>query len=551
MSTSLLYYENPSLSIEERWLLWQWSQRIGIEQAVTCSVRELGEQLGMTLRQVQKALTLLKEKGFIIATSQPNGRGRPSYEYLFSSLIKEKLLELAYPESAFLKLVKQLGNVDGDRCDVIAGQTKATTPVTSSYTKVKVAPLQHSNESSAHEESLASTAYDSCLNDPIRKTSLSLASRWVLMVKLAHADLAGTVVGLSHRRLQHLTGLSLSGLRDQRGKLFELGILAEYHFGRGSGRGVKDSNKVSYYRFDLGHPIFDSQARLAIQLTILPTRKESRSTALFDGIVDAMFVAAQAISDPEQSGTLASAEELLPPLSYIEPLAGWLVKEYNAASAAWLLERVHFYAISLLSTVWQRLAENKAGPKTPVEVIFQKIYEELPKERLSIPLAPHITIDSPCEDEANQLENENIQEKHSLIATLIYALAHHVALELQYDLGKLMFKHGYTYSSLMDFHIVPFRSDPTSLHTETLKYRPVRLCGFVSRDHPDAFKKAEVLIIDYFNRRVFMDLGAQLRRFERSSSMSKTAKPFLPHDAVLVLASKTPLGLGGKSSPFK
>mgnify|MGYP003134230297 CR=1 FL=1 len=550
MSTSLLFYEDPSLSIEERWLLWQWSQRIGMDQKVTRSVRELGEQLGMTLRQVQKALTLLKGKGFIIATAQPYGRGRPSYEYRLSPLLKEKLLESTCPESPFIEQVKQLGNVDEIRRNDLVDQTKATTPVTSSHAKVSVAPLQHSNKSSTHEDSLASPAYDSLLSNPVRKTSLSLASRWVLMVKLAHADLVGTVVGLSHRRLQHLTGLSISGLRDQRGKLFEMGILAEYHFGRGSGRGVKNSNKVSYYRFDLGHPIFDSQARLAIQLTILPTRKESRSTALFDGIVDVMFVAAQAISDPEQSGTLASVKELLPPLSYIEPLAGWLVKEYNAASAAWLLERVHFYAISLLSTSWQRLAENKAGPKTPVEVIFQKIYEELPKERLSIPLAPHIIIDSPCEDEANQLENENGQEKLSLLATLIYALAHHVALELQYKLGKLMFKHGYTDFSVMDFHIVPFRTDPTFLHKETLKYKPVRLCGFVSRHHPDSFKKAEAPIFGYFDRRVPMVLGAQLRRFQRSSSMSKTMKPLLPDDVVLVIAPKNASKYCWQKAPF-
>ncbi|SFU49023.1 hypothetical protein [Halomonas korlensis] len=459
MPQALFYLEDSSLTPEARWLLWQWSRHIGLERAVTCSVRELLASLGMTLRQGQKALMLLKEQGAIIATPKPRGRGRSSYEYRLAPELQEKMATQSCPERPLMDVVERLGNLaEAPGVDTL-NQTQ-NEPTQEDQAQEETAhdsldendasldpsdPLVDIEANSTSVEAASpplapdQASHANLLDGASRKASLTLVNRWVLMVLFAHADENGTVMGLGHARLQRLTGLSLSRLQSQRRKLFDHGVLARYQPGR-AGR-VLGHRLHSIYHLDLDHPSVRSTGRPVLQLELLPSRTDTPDTSLCEVIVDAMFMAVRTAGNPDQREDYQRARLVLPRTDYATP--PWDIVRalpFDREVTTWLRVYVHRAATQLLNIAWQPLKEWAAGPDTPVNVVMEDLHSALSGSRVAgSEAAPDDAQDVTPEQASASETNHKVplarrEGEYAALAKLLYALAHHIAKELQQNL---------------------------------------------------------------------------------------------------------------------
>lgn len=430
MTHALLYHEDPTLTPEARWLLWKWARRIGLDQAKTCSVRELLKQLGMTLRQGKTTLESLKEEGVIVATKQPNGRGRPCHQYRVAYDLQEQLASLSCPEHPLMRDVERLGEFSrASDCDIPDQVKVCTNPSENSEPNVTTELTLALPKDGDLKEALT-TSYSNLLDGQARKARLTLANRWLLMVLLTHADENGAVMGLSQARLQRLTGLSLNRLNNQRCKLRDLGVMIRYHPGY-TGR-VLGLRLHSIYYLALDHVLIGRPPQPAIQVELLPTPSDHRNTSIVEVIIHALFRAAEVVKDPAQKDVLDRMMAVLPARHHMKPV--WEVVHAlsdHLAVKLWLRGHVHQAAIQLLNTAWKPLEELEAGPDTPIKGVVDALTLALEKPAMEERTDKRVN-SGVKQNKGKALDRD--REHRALLVRLLYALAHRLASDLQYIL---------------------------------------------------------------------------------------------------------------------
>lgn len=433
MTHALLYHEDPTLTPEARWLLWKWARRIGLDQAKTCSVRELLKQLGMTLRQGKTTLESLKEEGVIVATKQPNGRGRPCHQYRVTYDLQEQLESLSCPEPLLMGDVERLGEFfRASDCDIPDQVQVCTNPSENSEPNVTT-ELTLALPKDGGLKKASTTSDSNLLDGQARKAHLTLANRWLVMVMLAHADENGAVMELSQARLQRLTGLSMSRLNNQRRKLRDLGLIRRYHPGY-TGR-VLGHRLNSIYYLALDHVLIGRPPQCAIQVELLPTPSEDHNTSIVEVIIHALFKAAEAVSDPAQEDVFKRMMVVLPMQRHMEPV--WEVVHAlpnHLAVKLWLRGHVHRAAIQLLNTAWKPLEELKAEPDTPIKAVVDALTLALEKPAMEERIDKR-EISGAKNNKGKVLDEDS--EHRALLVRLLYTLAHRLASDLQYVLLNL------------------------------------------------------------------------------------------------------------------
>lgn len=436
MTHALLYHEDPTLTPEARWLLWKWARRIGLDQAKTCSVRELLEQLGMTLRQGKTTLESLKEEGIIVATKQPNGRGRPCHQYRVAYDLQEQLVSLSCPEPLLMGDVERLGEFSRASDWDIPDQVQVCTNTSENCEPNVTTELTLALPKDGDLKKASTTSNSNLLDGQARKARLTLANRWLLMVMLAHADENGAVMGLTQARLQRLSGLSLNRLNNQRRKLRDLGIIIRYQPGY-TGR-VLGHRLNSIYHLALDHALIGRPLQSAIQVELLPSPSEDHNTSIVEVIIHALFKAAEAVNDPAQEDVFKRMMVVLPMRHHMKPV--WEVVHAlpnHLAVKLWLRGHVHRAAIQLLNTAWKPLEELKAGPDTPIKGVVDALTLALEKPAMEERIDKREI--SGAKNNKGRALNED-SEHRALLVRLLYTLAHRLASDLQYVLLNLSAK---------------------------------------------------------------------------------------------------------------
>jgi len=433
MDIRLLHYQNNALSPEARWLLLQWSQEIGLEEQLACPVRGLYKRLGLTLQRGGQALAKLKMLGITTCEPVRRGRGRPISCFGISTAFRRQLADIALSDTPHQPEIEGLLSCSGT----------------------------HTLEGAPDTNLMSGQA---------RVQQLPPATRWLLAVLLAHAELPGTVGGLSYSQLRRLTGMSRSRLKSQLAKLKSLQILAHHQGGMlGTLFGTRMS---SVYVLNLKHPVFSLSDCLGVELVLLSPPDIQRSN-LIDGMIDAAFVAATLLTgtddgldqtaailedkthcdknaafaqikkryhrNKQMDKVFADARGLLPSMKYIKPAVDQLMRGYQEGIVRWLEARVQCYAMRLLSRAWEPLENGRGYPDAPVESVMQDIQCDFPA-----------IIDRPAAE-------EEVTDQPDPFSKLIYALAHHLAKELQHTLTIATIKNGDCDFSEGSFSLTPMQ----------------------------------------------------------------------------------------------
>ncbi|MGM1051002.1 MAG: hypothetical protein ACQEXO_01215 [Pseudomonadota bacterium] len=277
------------------------------------------------------------------------------------------------------------------------------------------------------------------------------ANRWLIAVLLAHADDVGRVTGLSYTRLGHLTGMSRSQLQSQIPKLRSQGVLAYHQPGR-LGR-LCGCQMTSIFVLDLDHRLIRPESRAEVSVTMYSARNgKQQLRTVVNSLVEALFVVAryqvqatdtarraeslEALEQDER--TVADARALLPKAFDPGPLARQLARAYDADSANWLQVRLHGYAEQLLSHGWDALSAGQGGPGHPVGKVIDAIARDFP-ERPESPnqqgsSEPISEGAASAQSDAGLIQADSVTEaddSHAPHVILLYALAHHLAVQLQ------------------------------------------------------------------------------------------------------------------------
>lgn len=353
MPYAILHFENESLPPETRWVVWQWGRRIGMEQAVTSSLRALCERLQVSLNRGQKALKALKAHGMIDATPVPTqGRGRRGYTYQLSPSCREALARLPRQPPVLVPHIEHLTNLPApENLDVPSEADEAVDPKTRRRLNL---PISHQ-----------------------RKTQLTFTNRWVLLVLLAHADENGMVATLSQARLQRLTGLSASRLYSQRNKLMERGVIARYI--PGSAKKQRGTPLTGVYLLDLTHRDLAAPAGDDVCVTLLPIQRgQQDDTSLCHYQVTALFELTHAIQRVsfhhrrELYQKYQAAVKVLPRYDYAAPcwdIIRALPRDTNlmARLRAW----VHRAAMTYLNAQTTSTSPTRTRSTAPIKAILR------------------------------------------------------------------------------------------------------------------------------------------------------------------------------------
>lgn len=262
MTPQLLYYENENLPPDARWLLWQWSYRLGLMNAWTGTLLSLYQKLHFSSHKGKSAMSALQAQGVIETTPQPaKGRGRPGYIYRITPSFHQALARLSDTQPGLFAYLQHL----------------METPL---QTDIPSTPILD-NEEQAGSHSQLSQAH-------ARKNRLTIANRWVLTVLLAYADEHGAVTSVSQTQLQRLTGLAPSRWYSQRNKLMEMGLIARYF--PGSAKKVRGVALNGVYLLDLTHPWVAMIKKADVKMILSPKReKHHEDTSLCELLVTALF----------------------------------------------------------------------------------------------------------------------------------------------------------------------------------------------------------------------------------------------------------------------
>lgn len=402
---------------EARWLLWQWSREIGLQQGITCRAEVLCQLLGTTQQHWRRIREMLESSGLMVLHRAPGKRGRPLAEYRFS----ERLLH-------DLESLSTTGNYHHRKIDFVLGRE---CPPTSS---------SRSRFSKSGNANLLLAAK--------RKGHLTSSNRWLIAVLLAHAERSGRVNGLSYTRLGLLTGMSRNQLQSQLAKLHEHGVLAYVQPGRlGSFLGSK---VTSTFVFDLDHPVFGPEPSVEVEITLFSPHRSKPSRTVITGLAEAVFVVACHQVEVEARGgqevgresaeqdqeVVEDALALLPEAFEPGPLAKSLASAYDAHSANWLLARLHGYAELLLTEGWDRLSKGGCGADHPVEEVLDTIARDFPYGGGSADRLGHCQKASDAleagrdSEETEASTDQGTDAAYAPHVTLFYSLAHHLATQL-------------------------------------------------------------------------------------------------------------------------
>lgn len=421
----LLNYDDKKLTPEARWLLLQWSWQTGLDKPLTLPLRDLRGRFEMPLLRLRQALACLIKLRMIAAETYQcsHKKGRPRTHFT----ITDKLHHLLATTS-------------------VSDETSHQGAIEHVVAASSVPPMP------GHD------GHPNLLSGDARNQHMLVATRWLLIVLLAHADVTGSLSHLSYSDLQRLTGLSRVRLRSQLRKLSDMGVLADYQGGRlGKVLGIK---RTSIIVLDLTHLALGGANNAGVDITLIKSDTIPTSSTEHD-MIKALFVAAicenehqkTALPDPngtpkivqEQEAAMArpkannrqkmlydDARALLPPQKYIEPMAAILAGHYSEAGARWLQAYVQHYALRLLNEAWVPISKDMGMLKHPVAEILQAIEQDCQETTLTTTdaagKADHDVIAQ--EDNTANEEDEPLHADKgtpSPLAMLLYALAHHLA----------------------------------------------------------------------------------------------------------------------------
>tara|TARA_R100001039_G_C1843924_1_gene104474 strand:+ start:546 stop:2168 length:1623 start_codon:yes stop_codon:yes gene_type:complete len=427
MDMRLLNYDDKKLTPEARWLLMQWSRQMGLEKPLTLPLRDLRVRFEMPLLRLRQALACLTEQGVISAEPYKCGqkKGRPRTHFTITGKLHHSLAKVRVPE------------------------------VTS-----RQAAIEHLLSASSVPPMTGDDEHPNLLSGQSRIQHMLVATRWLLIVLLAHADVTGSLSHLSYSALQRLTGLSRVRLRSQLRKLSDMGVLADYQGGRlGKALGVK---RTSIIVLNLAHPALGETDNVGVDVTLLKSHPIPTSSTEHD-MINALFVAAILIDEWQKTAPLEDnnapttvheweaamarqkaydhkkkpyddAKALLPPMKYIAPLAAQLASHYGAAGARWLQAYVEHYAMRLLNEAWATLTKNTGMLTNPVAEIMQAIEHDCQvteSTKTKTDCAVDHGDNAPEKDDTVSKEDESLhdsdQTASSPLPILLYTLAHHLA----------------------------------------------------------------------------------------------------------------------------
>jgi len=438
MDMRLLNYYDKKLTPEARWLLLQWSQQMGLEKPLTLPLRDLRVCFEVPLLKLRQALACLTEQGMVAAEIYKCGqkKGRPRTHFTCTVNLHHELAKIRVPD------------------------------VTSHHTAI-----EHLFSSSTAPPMPGHDEHPNLLLGQSRIQHLPVATRWLLIVLLAHADVTGSLTHLSYRALQRLTGLNRVRLRSQLRKLSDMGVLADYQGARlGKALGVK---RTSIIVLNLAHPALGGSENKSVDVLFFK-QYGARASSTEHDMVDALFVSAiledenqQAehlennnapITEPEQLATRARHKDidrkdevhkdagmLLPSKKYIAPVAAQLAGCYQKAGTRWLQAYVQHYAMKLLNDEWVTLADDQGLPESPVADVMQAIEQDCQVAQPSITetvcrIEQDDTSVKEADDDDSEGEslNDGATTAPEPLPVLLYAMAHHLARQLRFGLLNVL-----------------------------------------------------------------------------------------------------------------
>ena len=227
MHIALLRHKTSTIGPEERLFLASFSMRFQDGEAVSLTVRELSDSVGMPPRVVMRAVSrLASADSYLVVKKVSCGRGRPSRSYEISPEIRERLKSSAVScPSDCLQVIDHL-----------------LMPITDLRSR-----------EGCDEEAEKRIGYK---QPPVRMKSdqLSLANRWLLAVLVSHANEFGVVDELGMADLRQLTGMTEFRLKAQLTRLMDMGVIRSY--APGLSRSLFTGVRVrSSYVLDLSHPL--------------------------------------------------------------------------------------------------------------------------------------------------------------------------------------------------------------------------------------------------------------------------------------------------------
>lgn len=411
MDMRLFCYENRELNPEARWLLLQWSRVAGLDNSLTYPQAELYGRLGLPAQHARAALALLKEQGHVICGSDRHGRGRPVSSYSVSAGLLGYLERVEAPVTAHEPEIESL-------CD------HAITTRASQKQNLK-------NQMSGEQ----------------RANMLVPATYWLLGVLMAHAEAPGIVRNLSYGRLLKVTGMTRERLKSQLSKLKKLGVIKRHE--PGVLRRREDARMRSVYVLNLEHPLLLGEESVGLRV-VIDSVGSPRALNYLSGFYEAALMASRldenyerVLEEIEAAGTPAPEEtdpatllecsrlksryadayerllqcamSLLPPLKLLEPISGDILKMHRLGMGPSLKAHVRSYAMTMLSNHWADLEDGRRGVDDPISAVMLGIQRDC----AYLPVAEDIE------------GREGESGSSSPFFTFVYALAHHIAVQLQ------------------------------------------------------------------------------------------------------------------------
>lgn len=445
MDARLLFYSDPTLSPEARWLLLQWSGAVGLDKALTCSLRELYRRLGISPQHTKPVLEKLNSQGHIIYETVRHGRGRPVSSHLVSPAFLHCLEMMKVPVVVHQPEIKELG-----------------------YHAVAVRAL-HKQEGKG------------LMSGEQRATMLTPATYWLFAVLLAHADTPGIVTGLSYGRLRAITGMTKERLKSQLSKLKKLGIISRYE--PGVLRSQDGASMRSVYFLDLAHPLLMGKDSCGLSVVFNSTGQPEKMNFL-SGFYDAALVVSEMVENAERirekkeeacvvdvdkedhgalwesmrmKGRYANAykrllqntRSLLPPLRLLEPAASEFLELHRLGMESILKAHIRSYAMMLLSNHWVDLEHGRGKSGDPIGTVLTAIMRD-------------------CSSLAMVHDNQD----EAAFYTFIYALSHHLAVKLYYVLKLVEQQQSDCDFAAAAFSLEPFNHQEYEYWRLDVHFRP-------------------------------------------------------------------------------
>ncbi|PFG51960.1 hypothetical protein ATG98_0940 [Marinobacter sp. LV10R520-4] len=407
MEINLFYYPDLKLSPEARWLLLQWSNISGLDQTITSSLKELHRQLGMSPQHARLALDFLKANNQVIYETVRHGRGRPVSSHHVSPKFRQQLEKLDAPVTVH---------------------------------RLEIESLCH--QAITDRESQRQKSQNRMSGEQRAKMFVP-ATYWLLAVLLAHAETPGIVRGLSYGQLRAVTGMTTKRLKSQLSKLKKFGVIARHEAGLPR---IKEGLRMcSVYMLDLAHPLLLGETSIGLKVIFKSVGKHENLNFL-SGFYEAAIVASELGRNPEKirdrvaenlasdatekdldvlrrhqllrercysayDNLLLDAWSLLPPWKLLKPVADDLLRMHRLGMGAIFKAHIHSYAMMLLSNHWSVFEREWGETHDPVNAVMAAIQRD-------------------CNFLAKVDSEECEPCSNGPLFTFIYALSHHVAVQL-------------------------------------------------------------------------------------------------------------------------